>query len=357
MQIYAIFALSMLLFYIGEKKNNKIFPAIAVLLLSLFVGLRDITVGIDTETYYQMLEKLKSNDFPGSWEIGFVAISFVLIKVFRTPVVLFCIFSLITNALIAARFWQMRKQYSFSLTMLLYLILFYPQSCNIMRQYLAMAIVFFATVFLERKKYIYFLIAVALACSIHISAVAALLLLPLSLLLDVSIEKEKRKKVFLVLLCLLPFAIGIAVWLIFFSKYSAYFLAANNNVGLMNFARIGMLALSALLAIDLFRHPSSQASENEKTVVSLNRIALFSSITAISLYFLGYYNTTMVRVGYYFGLFELPLIVLFVCKTKGKKKLIPIIGYMGILLIYIALNATSGWSGLGSYTSSLNLIR
>lgn len=165
---------SFILFKLAELKDNKLFLVLGVVALSLGAGLRNDNVGLDT---YQYISAFKTN-FSVIWlfkETGFREISRLLMNAFSgNTTCLLLLYAAVTNALILYRLWDFRKDCSYSYMAFLYITLHYMNTLNIMRQYIAIAIVFFATRFLEKKGYIKFWLAVLLASVFHSSALLGL---------------------------------------------------------------------------------------------------------------------------------------------------------------------------------------
>lgn len=142
---------SFILFKLAELKDNKLFLVLGVVALSLGAGLRNDNVGLDT---YQYISAFKTN-FSVIWlfkETGFREISRLLMNAFSgNTTCLLLLYAAVTNALILYRLWDFRKDCSYSYMAFLYITLHYMNTLNIMRQYIAIAIVFFATRFLEKK--------------------------------------------------------------------------------------------------------------------------------------------------------------------------------------------------------------
>ena len=171
---FVLLLLPIIIFSIlADKTNKKVFLYIAIILVSLLVGLRGINVGIDTKPYYNAI----INNFPVRWqfeEIGFRYISEFLMGIFKNAIIVVLIYSSVTNSLIFLRLWDFRKKCSFSVMILLYLLiyLFYPM--NIMRQFMAISIILYSTKLLEKKKYIIFLLIIFASSLIHKTALLSL---------------------------------------------------------------------------------------------------------------------------------------------------------------------------------------
>lgn len=354
MNIYVVFVLGVLLALAAQKSNKRIYVALLICLLSLFVGLRHPSVGIDTHIYYDMFSYLKHGTFSPNLEYGFSALSYLILRVAGGNIYApFVVYAFITNALIISRLWSLRKDYDFSLSILLYMILLYPSSCNIMRQYVAIAIVFWATKYLDKNQITRFLICILIATSIHLSAAIAVVYIVLYMQEDrIGATKIGTK---IIIIMMIPIVIVAAYYI--FSNYMYYFSNKNSNVGLFNIVRLLFLLITAVLSKPLFSSKKGNPSAvNTNQAVAyrnfaFNNIIVKAYIIAIGFYFLGYMNTTMMRIGLYFGLYEI-LYISLACKKGGARQISTVI-YAVCILYYFVVNSLSGWSGLGNYLSCL----
>lgn len=158
-----------MLMYLSDEKNNKKILLFAVIFLSLAAGLRADNVGVDTPGYIYSL----NNDFPIPWkfeEEGFRFISRFLMNICNNTTCILFVYSLLTNLLILYRLWDFRTKCSFKFMSFMYLTIYYINTMNIIRQCIAIALIFWATRFLEKKKYLLFIIILIIASSIHKTA-------------------------------------------------------------------------------------------------------------------------------------------------------------------------------------------
>lgn len=178
---FSVLIFAWLISYFADKRDNKRLLMVVVLLVSGLAGLRSSSVGTDTITYARLITYIMSGS--SSYfieEPGFVFLVKTIGGISKNINFVFFVIALITNALILFRFWSLKKYVSFSTMTSLYFAMYYPQTMNIMRQFLAISIVFSATYFLEKKSYIKFLLFVFLATTIHQSAYISIFMLPIS---------------------------------------------------------------------------------------------------------------------------------------------------------------------------------
>ena len=201
MAVYIVaFLLSILLFYIADSQQyrgtgSKVCVGCALLIPCLVAGLRDRTIGTDVLVYVEplFLEARVSDSFlefynsfiikADTWwattpvneiEIGFTFLCYVAAKVFNSmPLLLFCI-----QALTVIPIYKGLRAFSDTqpvwLGMVVYYLMFYNQTLNMMRQWIAMAFLFNGFQFLRSRQYRKYFLFVLVAALFHNSAVLAI---------------------------------------------------------------------------------------------------------------------------------------------------------------------------------------
>lgn len=206
--IYLIgFTLSCFLLYMAErqKRINFLFIVIsflAILIPCLIAGFRADSIGTDVMIYakplYQMAEEADSfSDFMTKrwyavwrykyvteFERGFCLLVYSVTQLFHSfGAVLFAI-----EACVVVPVWmglvRQRRKISISLGMFVFYMLFFNASMNIMRQSIAMALLFLGFSYLIDKSKIKYLCFVILAFFFHKSALIGLLILVLAYFLE-----------------------------------------------------------------------------------------------------------------------------------------------------------------------------
>ena len=358
--IYVVFLLGILLAYVADKRKSEFFVFCLVVLLSLFVGTRTKTVGIDTEVYYEVMNNLRQGIFSPNIEKGFLLLCWLLLKVFNIEQVVLLI-AFVSVALIIKRLWTMRRQHSFPLMVALFLVSYYSEMANIMRQYLAIALVFYGTYYLDRKKYFSFLLFLAVATAMHSSAILAALYVPIYALIS-DTEKVKKNKSALFYLVLLPIVVGVGGSIVI-KKYGYYIADSNNTFGLLHPMKLVLAIAFCMINAGVF-----QWYRNKKGYLSVNHgqyyltisrepnirnfgVVALSYMLGIALTTLGYINTSLYRVGLIFQPFEYPFVAS-VFRYKPNGVFFKTI-YILLFLFIIYSNLSSSWSGLADYSSWL----
>lgn len=191
MMIYpACFVLSALFAHLANKSKKRslfiLFSIISIALPVMLAGFRDFSIGIDTKNYlfkeyywlgvrkYGFRRYLELYPLYGRGEYGFgllLAVLGSLTSNFR--VFLFLAHSIIVTAVYVGAF-RHRKQVDPALVLLLFYLFFFNHSLNIIRQYMAMAVIFAFFKDVTEGKYLRFCIVAVLMTTIHSASFLAL---------------------------------------------------------------------------------------------------------------------------------------------------------------------------------------
>lgn len=198
MWIYLIcFAVSCLFFKMSELSKNRIkynmFTIIGLLIPCILAGLRSDTIGTDVHVYVKpMFEaacsassffEYQNVGWIASWtymyvheiEIGFSLFVYIIAKVFgNISVLLTCI-----QLLIIIPFYKglsyFRKELSIWLCMLIFYLMNYNVTLNMMRQWIAMALLFYGFRYVVERKPLNYIIVVLISMMFHNSAMIGVL--------------------------------------------------------------------------------------------------------------------------------------------------------------------------------------
>ena len=190
--------------YLAQKRNKKGYLYLLVAILTFVAGFRGVSCGVDTPLYYDNIVK----GFPYPWQFreeGFRLIANFFMNNFQNPQLVFVFCAFVTNLLILLRLWDYKDEANFGFMTLLYLLLYYSNSMNIMRQYVAVAVIFYGTRYLKNNKLL-FLPFVIVAFFIHRSSLLALGYFAISLW--TSFTKKQKQIFFLPLLLVMIGAVG-----------------------------------------------------------------------------------------------------------------------------------------------------
>lgn len=295
-----------------------------ILLLSVVSGLRNYTVGTDSERYTHIFFNY------GHWydtiEYGFELYVSSLMKVWYNPSFVFMVTSLITNTLFVIGFWKFRDRISFPFSVFSYCIYIYFLTFSGVRQWLAVSIVFYGSTLLIKKKYKLFIIITLLTSFIHSSAVVGLIILGVVLFYKYKLNNTIVSKILILSPILVTFILITYKYL--FSEYNN--ILDENN---FNAASLGMMVFVQLInlmtILICFRKYDSNKGENYIFVNSCLTISFIYQICCFS----GYFLNNVARIGWYYLPFEV-LIFSYVWKLKNKEKLY---FYSSLLIIFLML--------------------
>lgn len=220
---------------------------------------------------------------------------------FDNPTAVFLVIAVATNLLVMLRLWDYRDTASFAYMSFFYITVFYIGTMNTMRQYLAVAIVFFATRFLERKRYMPFAVSLLIAMTIHTTALMGVVYLFVFLWQNTA----KKKRVYLGIAA----AVLIPVSVIFVVGYEHghidnYFSNSVDNVNMTFIYRVVCFLIALLL---IWITDGRGKTRTRCGVPSLScgdspiPLFVFIGLLASSA---GMMFEYLERLGYYFSLFE-----------------------------------------------------
>lgn len=235
MMIYIIVFLLTCLFCVfvqkcDNPKKKFVFSAFAVLIPSLLAGLRATNIGTDVNIYASRLFDFACNNSfvefirYSETELGYSLLVYV-VSIFSKSVNVLLFF----NAFIIILFFYLfaynkRDKVSLWLSMLVFLLVIYNSSLNLMRQMISISIITYSLTKIENKKYISTIILFIIALLFHNSCIFALPIYPIFIIFyNQKLSKNTKKTIIIgTFLFLLIFSLGY--------KHIAYFLANVINI-------------------------------------------------------------------------------------------------------------------------------
>ncbi|NQK68627.1 EpsG family protein [Streptococcus suis] len=187
--VYLItFFITIFLFYFAEvlsKKNKRLailMLLIASLPLGLLAGFRSERIGTDLIVYVRPIFLLSINvdsfsqlvQLKPDTEIGYLFLNFVISRFTNDFQLYLFIVEYIIILFFALGLFRFRTKGSLTFGMLLFCFLFYNRSLNIVRQFLAMSIIFLNLKYYFENKDLKFIISVMFASLFHTSAIIVL---------------------------------------------------------------------------------------------------------------------------------------------------------------------------------------
>ena len=162
-----------------DKNYNVRFLVLSALCLVAIMGLRSLSVGVDTSTYseyYYSVSNLSMKDIVSSFytqsmEVGYCIFIKICSLIVKDYFFFQIVYAVIFTALIAKFLYD--NSTNIFISLIVYLgIGAYLLSFNISRQMLAVAIVINGWTYLKKRKIVLALLLYALAISIHITAIS-----------------------------------------------------------------------------------------------------------------------------------------------------------------------------------------
>ncbi|MBE6751830.1 MAG: EpsG family protein [Ruminococcaceae bacterium] len=348
---YVLVFLSSILFgYWATRINPKtnrglvfLCSLISILIPSILAGLRDVSLGTDVELYLvphfetALHTETFSHYMSLIWqkETGYMLLVFLVAKIFGNIqwLLFFIEFIIILCVYIGA--WKLRKQISLPLVLLVYYLIFYNDTYNLLRQAIAMAIVFMAVNWLFEKKYVKYLIFVFIAATFHTTAVMGLIVFVVYYFLEGerfrSDISAKTMRGYVLLVCvisgciLLPNIVNALVNMgVLHSRYLMYFVRESVSNNLSN----TLLYLVEIILVMCF----AKVVQNEDSKFVFLKINLYFTFITLQLSQVMYFGY---RMSLYFAIINVLLFARITRVSESKKTNILIsIFVIGLLSVF-----------------------
>lgn len=316
--LLSVYIFSLLARIIREKHERLawIFVIIVILILTLVSGLRS---GIGDTYMYEHLYSLITPDFNSDgYELGFIFLLKLLKSVSDDSIFMLMVTSAIINVLNVISLYIFTEDSYFEIATFLYIASgYYTTTMNGLRQSLAASVIFLATVFIIKRKFILYLITILLMITIHNSA---FIMIPIYFIATQKVWSKKTNILYGVMLIGLFFYDPL-MSLLGDSKYGGY---ADSTEGGASIIRIAIFMIPIMLAYikrDIIRKKwdNGDIFVNMSTLCGI--IMLFSA-----------FNWIFARFGIYLQLYNFVLFsfILKNCFMGKEKRLI----YFGLILCY-----------------------
>ena len=193
---FFIFLISFLVFSVAERtqneKNKIIHLLLGVLILSVFAGVRNVSVGFDTERtlsfYFYPSAQVSSISAAANLyttnDPFYRVLSFLISRISKSSFIFLFAMQLITSGSVAIVAYRERDKASISACMLMYMLMFYLISFNIIRQSAAAAVLLLAIVEYKNKRIKRTVVCAVLACLLHNSGIIGVALLIIAIVLS-----------------------------------------------------------------------------------------------------------------------------------------------------------------------------
>ena len=174
MGIYVIVAILLSILSLGNSSRFKLI--VSFILLTVIGGLRDISVGTDTQNYSLLFENYGtdiSNMFHASEPLYLCLQYYVAVHGWPYQTLVFVIMALTMTGI--TFFAKKISRNSVLVLLSYYLLYFYFYSLNLMRQYIAISIILVSFYYLYSNQIKNYVLCVAIACLFHVTAIIGLL--------------------------------------------------------------------------------------------------------------------------------------------------------------------------------------
>lgn len=311
--------------YCGDKYKSRKLLYLLILFVTSITGFRGNEVGIDTPNYIEIWDNILYGKTVYV-EIGFQWFICLLQKITTNPVMLFFTCSLIIYSCFILRLWDFRNSASFPFMIAVLFMLVLMPSMNVMRQYCAVAIIFYSTKYLFTQRYIKYIGGIIFASLFHLSALIAISFLGLELLEWKKLSMQKR--IFYSFLVVLFLLLGSLIYSFVLSEYGHYFENKEENLGILTLAKACFIVFSAFLS-GLWRKKT--LDENNKYII---KVSFSMYLLGVSIESLGYFFPYMSRIGIPFSIFS---VLYWGILFRQTKNVVLNFIYFIALLLFVAL--------------------
>lgn len=337
------FGLSLMFAFGSERCHGKgffyFFSICSVLSVSVLNGIRDYSIGTDVKVYGKQIfeDAVYARSFAdfieqcnriNMTEYGYAVFNY-LISIFTSNLHIFLfIVGLIVNSAFFYCCLKLRNIASPTFMWSAYLFLFYATTLNLLRQSIALALIFIAVVKIFDKRFGAAFAIVSVSYFFHHSAIMGFL--PLMFAFVINKIKSERKKnryivIFLAFSTFLPMMISkLSSMGLLDEKYGQY-LGKGDGVGSIANGLLVRLPF-VIMALFYLIHDRNEKSDERKI--------LWTFVIAESMLLpLQLISPTLFRVALYFGIFKIPGYASLIERCRFSKSLLYVL-YASYLLFY-----------------------
>lgn len=344
----ACFSVSAFFAWLAKKTVSKtkfiLFSVISISITVLLAGLRDFSIGIDTENYMTRalywdgaIKSATLTDYiykymiSGYGEPFFALLIGVVAQLTGNFMVFLCVAHLIIITGVYVGAFRLKKYVNPEIVLLIFYLYFFNHSLNVIRQYIAMAIVFAFFADILEKKYIRYCAAVIIALQFHTISIVAFGLLAVYVILYV-LQKPgtvfQRSAVLAVLLAaaVLGFSplVHLAIKLGFLNRRYAFIFEGDIEPAVI----IILCVAAGLAAAFCFRREM-------RGKCPFYDYLIMCSVCYMILLMLTFFVASSKRIALYFGMADMvTLAFIESSQTDKKKKILVRTGILGMALIY-----------------------
>lgn len=343
-----LFLISTYFIFLSSKTNKKLEKNVCVtvgLAIPILISSLRYEVGTDFNTYIDMYNAIKNLNI-NNVELLFSFFCKIAIALGNVQY-MFAIYSALTIIFVYKALEYNKDKYSLSLMFFLYLFLHFATSFNIIRQALAVAIVFYSYRYLTEKDLKKFVFWILFASLVHKTS---LIFLPIYFI----VPKNKISKIqviqviaiMIIMLVVLNFK-TLLQYLTNFSMFEKYTIYINP----MKAENKSLILKLILLCVFLcFRNQL-------KTYEPKNNIYIILFIIGVILEFTGFFSAFVKRIAMYFTISEIYLIsCLPKIFNKKDRSIIVLLIFCYSISIFIIVFYIKGQADIIPYKSILTMI-
>lgn len=290
---------------LADKWNSKGLVWVIIAVMTLLSGLRAVTVGIDTASYVSKFQLIAEGKLGLAYglEDSFKYLCFICLKITNSPTAMLAILALITNACMVCRFWELRKISSFPCMVACFYMAFYFASMNCIRQFCAVAVVFYAARYLNQKKIARYILGVLAAMIFHQTAIVGVV--PV-LLAAVRWKEYSRNQRLFYLFGVIALPAVLLIGFTVLRRYLKYFSNVSIDFGMMTAVKLVFFAATVFFAFVAQR--GKYFPWDLQHITGSDRFSLILSgscyFLGLCLSVLGYIFPYADRIGWYFFVYE-----------------------------------------------------
>jgi len=336
---FVCFFFALVFTFVGEKNYKKYknislcLFSVSILILTIFAGCRDYSVGTDVRlygmVYYNIAKSFQSfSNFyhTVNAEYLYLLTTYISANFFQSAKFLLMFLELLPLVIIY-RYILKDNYKNITLALLCYMLLYFNTSLNILRQTPAIFLGVCAYKKICNKQYIKALIYIFVATLFHSSSFILLILFPIKYLA----EKEKNIR-YIVIICLLFLVFGFTLHILlnmanilpeFITRYFGYIRRGETNLNIKFF--IFKIIFEAFLLL-FYKYYKNDKECNHY---------IFFSIIDILFYFLSYFVIYGYRLSYFFIVYHIFFIPKIYEKIDNPKdKMIFKYGIIVLMILY-----------------------
>lgn len=298
----------------ANKKINKFWIILIIFILSLMGGIRNHNIGTDINVYgkpwFQTATTCdKFIEYTGKIEtsdIGYLLFNYLISRFTSELNVYLFIHQLVCNTLVITTLYKYKKEnkdFSFLLALSMYYFIYYFRTYNLLRQSISLSILFFATNYLMKNRYILYILCVLIAAQFHFTAYFGLILLILYTVIASNIKRKGILIFFIVFISILICLNAINIMKILYNiglinervySYSTIFLKEKANINLIeSLYKLIFIFMVFLVYKDVLKNKYALFLFSILDFISFQLSSIMSYTDRIALYF-GYVRMLLI---------------------------------------------------------------